>query len=92
MRWFAGDQTLVRIGEDAHKGALIASQRKKTVLVVMVGEASRAANYSLNGYPRETNPELKKAGCHQLPAGLLLWHGNRCFRPLHVLRHDAEKI
>ncbi|RDT63229.1 DUF1705 domain-containing protein, partial [Klebsiella pneumoniae] len=44
MRWFAGDQTLVRIGEDAHKGALIASQRKKTVPVVVVGEASRAAN------------------------------------------------
>lgn len=59
MRWFAGDQTLVRIGEDAHKGALISGQRKKTVLVLVVGEASRAANYSLNGYPRETNPELK---------------------------------
>lgn len=28
MRWFAGDQTLVRIGEDAHKGALISGQRK----------------------------------------------------------------
>ena len=60
MRWFAGDQTLVRIGEDAHKGALISGQHKKTVLVLVVGEASRAANYSLNGYPRETNPELKK--------------------------------
>ena len=23
--------------------------------------------------------------------GLLLWHGNRRFRPPHVLRHDAEK-
>ncbi|CDL33291.1 Phosphoethanolamine transferase EptA specific for the 1 phosphate group of core-lipid A [Enterobacter hormaechei] len=67
MRWFAGDQTLVRIGEDAHKGALIASQRKKTVLVVVVGEASRAANYSLNGYPRETNPELKKQDVINFP-------------------------
>ena len=60
MRWFEGDQTLVRIGEDAHKGPLIAGQNKKTVLVLVVGEASRAANYSLNGYGRETNPELKK--------------------------------
>lgn len=59
-RWFAGDQTLVRIGEDAHKGALIAGQHKKTVLVLVVGEASRAANYSLNGYARETNPQLQK--------------------------------
>ena len=67
MRWFAGDQTLVRIGEDAHKGALISSQRKKTVLIVVVGEASRAANYSLNGYPRETNPELKKQDVINFP-------------------------
>ena len=29
MRWFEGDQTLVRIGEDAHKGPLIAGQNKK---------------------------------------------------------------
>ncbi len=67
MRWFAGDQTLVRIGEDAHKGALISGQHKKTVLVLVVGEASRAANYSLNGYPRETNPELKKRDVINFP-------------------------
>lgn len=28
MRWFAGDQTLVRIGEDAHKGPLISGQQR----------------------------------------------------------------
>lgn len=67
MRWFEGDQTLVRIGEDAHKGSLIAGQNKKTVLVLVVGEASRAANYSLNGYGRETNPELKKQDVINFP-------------------------
>ncbi|HHE8494561.1 TPA: phosphoethanolamine transferase EptA [Enterobacter ludwigii] len=67
MRWFAGDQTLVRIGEDAHKGPLIAGQQKKTVLVLVIGEASRAANYSLNGYGRETNPELKKQDVINFP-------------------------
>ncbi|EMM7214811.1 phosphoethanolamine transferase EptA [Enterobacter bugandensis] len=67
MRWFAGDQTLVRIGEDAHKGALITGQQKKTVLVLVIGEASRAANYSLNGYGRETNPELKKQDVINFP-------------------------
>lgn len=29
MRWFAGDQTLVRIGEDAHKGPLISGSKRK---------------------------------------------------------------
>lgn len=33
---------------------------KRTVGIMVVGETSRAMNYSLNGYPRETNPELKK--------------------------------
>lgn len=59
-RWFAGDQTLIKIGEDAKKGPLITQQNKKTVVILVVGEASRAENYSLNGYARETNPELKK--------------------------------
>lgn len=59
-RWFAGDQSLIKVGEDAKKGALISQQQKKTVVVFVVGEASRAENYSLNGYARETNPELKK--------------------------------
>ncbi len=59
-RWFAGDQSLVKIGEDAKKGTLISQQKKKTIVVFVVGEASRAENYSLNGYTRDTNPELKK--------------------------------
>lgn len=66
-RWFAGDQSLVRIGEDAHKGPLISGQKKKTVLILVVGEASRAANYSLNGYERETNPQLKKQNMINFP-------------------------
>ena len=61
-RFFAGDQTLVRIGEDAKKGPLIRQQPKKTVLVVVIGEASREQNYSLGGYTRDTNPQLKKQG------------------------------
>lgn len=31
-----------------------------TLFVVLVGETTRAANWELNGYARETNPELKK--------------------------------
>lgn len=66
-RWFAGDQTLVRIGQDAQKGPVILAQKKKTVLVLVVGEASRAENYSLNGYARDTNPELKKQNMINFP-------------------------
>ncbi|OBU13859.1 phosphoethanolamine transferase EptA [Photobacterium aquimaris] len=33
---------------------------KHNVVVMVVGEASRSMNYSLNGYDRDTNPELAK--------------------------------
>jgi len=66
-RWFAGDQTLIRLGEDARKGPVLLAQQKKTVLVLVIGEASRAENYSLNGYDRETNPELKKQNVINFP-------------------------
>ncbi len=66
-RWFAGDETLIRLGEDARKGPVLLAQQKKTVLVLVVGEASRAENYSLNGYDRETNPELKKQNVINFP-------------------------
>ena len=66
-RWFAGDQTLVRIGQDAQKGPIILAQKKKTVLVLVIGEASRAENYSLNGYGRDTNPQLKKENMINFP-------------------------
>ena len=32
----------------------------KTVFILILGETSRAKNFSLNGYERETNPEMKK--------------------------------
>jgi len=66
-RWFAGDQTLVRIGQDAQKGPVILAQKKKTVLVLVIGEASRAENYSLNGYGSDTNPQLKKENMINFP-------------------------
>ncbi len=33
---------------------------EKTVFILILGETARAMNFSLNGYPRETNPLLKK--------------------------------
>ena len=57
------DVNLVRtsVGADARL-ALPASETQPRVLVVVVGETARAANFSLMGYARETNPELAKAG------------------------------
>ncbi|MCC2955914.1 phosphoethanolamine--lipid A transferase [Massilia sp. IC2-477] len=49
---------LQQIGRDAVKGKHWAGQTKRTVTVIVVGETARAANFSLNGYARDTNPRL----------------------------------
>ncbi len=61
-KWFSANKTLTRLGEDAKKGPLLTQSTKKTVVVLVVGETSRAQNYSLGGYSRETNPQLKQQG------------------------------
>ncbi|WP_410500111.1 phosphoethanolamine transferase [Chitinibacter sp. S2-10] len=48
------------IGQDARLGATWAKTVRPSLTVLVVGETARAANFSLNGYERETNPELKK--------------------------------
>ena len=59
-RWFAGSQALVKIGLDAHKGPVLAGEKKKTLVIFVLGETARAENFSLGGYARETNPKLKR--------------------------------
>lgn len=46
-------------GTDAHLGPIISGSPKKVLTVIVVGETARAMSFSLNGYQRETNPELK---------------------------------
>ena len=48
------------IGADARFVRLAVADSNPRVLVLVVGETARAANFSLLGYPRETNPELAK--------------------------------
>lgn len=48
------------IGTDAQLNSAWVQSTKKVVSIIVVGETARAANFSLNGYTRETNPELKK--------------------------------
>lgn len=57
-RWFTGNRTLVKIGQDAHKGPQILAEKKKTLVIFVLGETARAQNFSLGGYAHETNPKL----------------------------------
>jgi lipid A ethanolaminephosphotransferase len=47
-------------GTDAAPGPYLARAEKPVLLVIVAGETARAANWSLNGYGRETNPELSQ--------------------------------
>jgi lipid A ethanolaminephosphotransferase len=47
---------LIKITDDVK----VETQKEKKVIVLVIGETARAANFSLNGYERETNPLLKK--------------------------------
>ncbi|MFZ5604540.1 MAG: phosphoethanolamine transferase [Pseudomonadota bacterium] len=56
------------LGEDAHAGQRwAAAGPRKTVLVLVVGETARADHFSLNGYPRQTNPELAQENLISFP-------------------------
>lgn len=51
---------LVRIGEDAHRNPLMLKSDRKNLTILIVGETSRGDDFSLGGYPRDTNPRLAK--------------------------------
>lgn len=46
------------VGLDAVRVAEASQRGRHKVLVLVVGETARSASFSLNGYPRETNPAL----------------------------------
>jgi len=51
-------RTRIPISEDAHLGAFWGGRSKPMLFVLVVGETTRAANWGLNGYARQTTPEL----------------------------------
>ena len=53
---------LVRITAGAALGPSYDHAGKPPLVVVVVGETARADHFSLNGYARETNPELARLG------------------------------
>lgn len=50
------------VGADARHATAIPAQGKPSLLVIVVGETVRAANWGLNGYGRQTTPELSRLG------------------------------
>ena len=50
--------TMLPLGRDAQLGASYAGQTKPPLLVLVLGETARSANFGLNGYARPTTPLL----------------------------------
>lgn len=48
------------VGADARKAPSWSARPRPTLLVLAIGETARAANWGLNGYVRQTTPELAK--------------------------------
>lgn len=48
------------IGEDARIEITSQERGKKNLVILVVGEAARAGNFSLNGYEKKTNPLLEQ--------------------------------
>jgi lipid A ethanolaminephosphotransferase len=59
---FRKSKELVPISAGVALGPSYASAQKPPLVVLVIGETARADHFSLNGYPRDTNPELAGAG------------------------------
>ncbi len=56
--WRGDDGVVEPIGEDARLVTDWRQRGKKNLIVLVLGETARAANFSLNGYEKDTNPAL----------------------------------
>lgn len=65
VSWRNAHATLEPIGLDAHHQANTA--RPPRLAVIIVGETARAQNFRLNGYERDTTPELRQAEAINYP-------------------------
>lgn len=59
-RKFSTPVVVAPLGKDARRGPLWKGAARRTVTVIVVGETARAANFSLDGYARQTNPLLSR--------------------------------
>lgn len=71
LSWYShyslANQPLVRIGEDAKQRPQMQQGPRKNLTILVLGETSRAENFSLGGYARETNPLLKQDNVAYFP-------------------------
>ena len=51
---------LVPYGVDAHRSVGVTNAEKPKLMVLVVGETARAESFALNGYAKNTNPELSQ--------------------------------
>lgn len=75
----------------------VAAAHKPTLFVLVLGETARAANFSLNGYPRQTNPELARLGvvnfAHTSACGTSTEVSLPCmFSPFGRADYDEDRI
>jgi lipid A ethanolaminephosphotransferase len=56
----SADVVMAPLGADAVKGPRLAAADKPVLTVLVAGETARAQAFALNGYGRDTNPELAK--------------------------------
>lgn len=59
-QWPRQMRALQPVGEDARLGASYAQQSRPPLLVLVVGETTRADNFMLDGYARPTTPALAR--------------------------------
>lgn len=88
----------IPVGTDAKLAAGWSARTKPTLLVLVVGETARAANWGLNGYTRQTTPKLAA-----IPDLLNFPHARSCgtntetsvpcmFSPYGRTHYDESKI
>ena len=82
---------LVPFAEDAHRIQQIQAGQKPRVMVLVVGETARAESFALNGYAKNTNPELSQLNIKLFP-GQLLRHGHCGIGSLHVFWDATKKL
>ena len=63
----AAPVVLETVGADATRTVAAAYPGKPMLTVLVIGETARAANFSLNGYPRLTNPGLSRQNVLSFP-------------------------
>ncbi|HEX2529921.1 MAG TPA: phosphoethanolamine--lipid A transferase [Burkholderiaceae bacterium] len=85
------------LGSDAALGAAWADRKKPALLLLVVGETARAANWGLNGYARQTTPRLAQTDIvnyrHVTSCGSNTEVSLPCmFSPFGRKNYDEEKI